>query len=202
MGYIAVITDADEPTYGGGIASGLLLGCSADMVRGIEDTDADYWDWVGGYAVVRTSRATHDGKPATLMVLADSDGQREIGRMVIRNDALRSERLEIVRQFQSDEDRAEFLRQLTERPALLDDSWVKVPARAVLVGDRIFIEGDPDDPDVNGTIAPVTGVEPEIADGRIEYAIEIGEAEAFNPCSNGVAFFLESETEVWVKRAG
>jgi len=49
---------------------------------------------VAGYTVINVAKAQHDGHPAVRLVLADSTGAREIGRMVIREDATREETLE------------------------------------------------------------------------------------------------------------
>lgn len=201
MGYIEILTiDQTDLAADGELPTDVIVGCSPDEIS----TDADsFTDWMGGYMLTRSlTSSRHDGHPATLITLHDSGGDREVGRLVLRNDALRDARLEIKRVFDKPEQLDSFAKSLTERPAILDDEWVKAPARSILVGDLVFLEGDLADDEVNDTTAPVTGVETRILNGRIVIAVEIGESESFHPISEGVAIFAEPEDSVWVKRAG
>lgn len=113
MGYVKIADHEPQidPDYS------LELWLSADEVVGLDD-DHDIrrgWDWIGdGYGVRRTNPGQHDGHPATVITLTDSDGDREVGRLVLRNDALRDARLRVTRQFQDPADKLTFKRLLTE----------------------------------------------------------------------------------------
>lgn len=71
---------------------------------------AELWphDVVAGYEVTSVTKGQHDGHPATVAILADSFGQREVGRLVLRNDALRDAELEVIRMFAFAEERDAF----------------------------------------------------------------------------------------------
>jgi hypothetical protein len=114
IGYIA-LADPSDPTAGLPADETVKLWVSPDMVVGLDDSKDESvgWDWIAdGYTVMRTSPGQHDGHPATTMTLADSDSGREVGRMVLRNDALRDARLEVTRQFQTKAARDAFVRSL------------------------------------------------------------------------------------------
>lgn len=116
----------------------IKLYVSPDAVRGRDDEDHPEggWDWIAdGYMVLKTAPARHDGHPATLITLADSDGNREVGRLVLRNDALRDARLVVTRQFEDDEQRYVFTQILEQGPGtdevksiqldITDEGWTE-----------------------------------------------------------------------------
>lgn len=91
------------------IADGLLIGCSPDAIA---DDNDPFTDWLGGYALRRSlTPSQHDGHAATLISLHDSMGEREVGRLVLRNDALRDARLEVVRIFEFPEARDKWIKE-------------------------------------------------------------------------------------------
>lgn len=136
------------------LGDGVLVGLSPDTVATDED---NFTDWLGGYMLTRSlTPSRHDGQPATLITIADAMGQREVGRLVLRNDALLDARLELVRIWEDDNERDAWVAAQGARPAILDDTWEQVEARTVNPGDRIFVESDPDDPDLeDGTVRVV-----------------------------------------------
>lgn len=163
----------------------------------------DEWvDLIAGYEVMGVKAGRHDGADATLITLGDSLGQREVGILRLRNDAVREAQLEVIRLFGSEEGAKAFIESLKSKPALLDNSWEQVEARTIQRGDRIFLDGDPSDPDVNDLTVAVTGVELSVYEGQIEVEISIGEPDngAFHPCAGSMAMATKPNAEVWVKR--
>lgn len=111
MGYIELAKP--QPVQGIDPDLAVELWVSADMVSGLDGDDGAGWDWIAdGYCVMRTSQGQHDGHPASVLTLADSDTQREVGRLVLRNDALRDARLLVTRQFETKQERDAFVRSL------------------------------------------------------------------------------------------
>lgn len=131
MGYIELAKP--QPVQGIDPDLAVELWVSADQVWALDMDEHNGWDWIAdGYCVIRTSPGKHDGHDATVMTLADSDTQREVGRLVLRNDALRDARLLVTRQFETKQERDAFVRSLelggtdevkTIQLDVSDDGW-------------------------------------------------------------------------------
>lgn len=180
------------------LGDGVLVGLSPDAVATDED---NFSDWLGGYMLTRSlTPSRHDGQPATLITLADAMGQREVGRLVLRNDALLDARLELVRIWEDDKERDAWVAAQSARPEGLPDGYEQVEARTVMVGDSIFVESDPDDPDLeDGTVA-IKEVEVHVYEGKILVTLHRDEenASTFIP---GEWSDHAPDEKVWVKRA-
>lgn len=114
MGYVEILTpdQLDTADYNVG-GDAVLVGCSPDQISTARDLH--FTDWLCGYALERRETAAqHDGHAATLIELSDSQGERPVGRLVLRNDALRDARLEVVRIFGNREARDAFVREQSE----------------------------------------------------------------------------------------
>lgn len=111
----------------------LNLAGTPDEITASADLDYSYVDYVAGYVVIKTGEAQHDGRPATRLTLADEMGQREVGRLVILNDAAHEERLEWIRWFEDETDAASFLEDW-KNGAFVPAGYVQIPARAVVEG--------------------------------------------------------------------
>lgn len=171
------------------LSSSVQLVGTADRVVGISDPAADGWDWIAGYVVMRTAPGEHGGHPATRITLADSDGGREVGRLVLRNDALRGSALEWTRQFETDKARDAFVARLTagdRKPAVCGgDGWSKREVRLLQPGDVILLEGDPDDDAVNDCLVPVERIELFAEGGAVNVRVHFNpdHATGFYPAS-------------------
>lgn len=96
------------------VNAGLRLGMSPDA---LEMPKVDEWvDLVAGYEVMSVRPTQHDGVPATLITLGDSTGNREVGILRVRNDAVREAQLEVVRLFDDSVAKEEFAAALKEAP--------------------------------------------------------------------------------------
>lgn len=63
----------------------------------MENVEVD--DEICGYQVTKIQTGRHDGEPAWQFTLADSLGDREVGRLIVRKDAYRDALLEWTRTF-------------------------------------------------------------------------------------------------------
>lgn len=180
------------------LADGVLVGLSADAVATDED---NFSDWMGGYMLTRSlTPSRHDGHPATLITISDAMGQREVGRLVLRNDALLDARLELVRIWEDDNERDAWVAAQSARPEGLPDDFVEVEARTVMVGDTIFVESDPDDDDLEDGTVRVSKVEIHVYEGKPMVTLYRDESTAstFLPGEWGD---YAPDAKVWVKRA-
>lgn len=91
-------------------------------------------DWIAGYIVGTTSTAEHEHRPATRMSLFDSLGDRNVGRLVLQNDALRDAALEFIRPFDTDDERDAFISKIENK------GFGMLEARMVEVGDLVRID--------------------------------------------------------------
>lgn len=195
-------TEIVEPDYEGlDPETTVKLWVSPDAVWGQEETEYAGWDWIeDGYCVLKSSPGRHDGQSATVITLSDSQGQREVGILRLRDDALRDARLQVVRQFETKEQRDRFVAGLNAQPQGLPDDFVEVEARTVNVGDRIFVEADPDDPDLeNGTVV-IKEVEIHVYEGEVQVTL-VRDDETSSTFLPGEWSDHAPDEKVWVKRA-
>lgn len=136
--------------------------------------DVVFTDEVAGYTVIETKPGQHDGQPATTVMLADSMGTREVGRLVIRNDACREEVLTWERYFEEPADATDFHYQF-ETGGMAPAGFERVKARKLDVGDRVYDSGQ-----INELL------EVYIQDGRVAVAWE-GYSTSYEPDEEVVA---------------
>lgn len=86
----------------------LVLEGTADELLSYHE-DGPAYDVVVGFDVIRIGDGRHDGHPATVITLADTDGDREVGRFVIRKDAGVDSVLTWERVFENDDDAGDFV---------------------------------------------------------------------------------------------
>lgn len=161
--------ELDDPTYG--LPTAYWWGSPEYVVEA---------DWICGFIVTETAPAEHAGQPAVRFGLADSNGLRKVGRLVLATDCLRDAGLEFVRTYDSVEEMREDIEILTS------GGWRKRPARTLMTGDEVR----------TGTMTsvPLTG---ELSDvivtprGQIEITVYDGE--------NFESACLALEDEVLVK---
>ena len=118
----------------------LVLRGTPDEVLTETSTPLDAVDVVAGYLVKRASSGQHDGHRGTTFALADSMGEREIGRLTVRNDASREEVLTWERHFYANGDAARFLARWQDRDSV-PDGFVQCKARQLDDGDRVWVNG-------------------------------------------------------------
>lgn len=112
MGYVEILS-REQLDSAEVFETEVLVGLSPDEVSSESD---EFTDWLGGYMLTRSPAVSrHDGHSATLITLSDSGGSREVGRLVLRNDALRDARLEVKRIFDKPEQRDTFVYEVNER---------------------------------------------------------------------------------------
>jgi hypothetical protein len=197
MSYVEI---ADGATVTGPDPS-VKLWISPDMAWGYDDTDVPGWDWIAdGYVVLRVGPGRHDNTSATVLTLADSDGQREVGILRLRNDALRDARLEVTRQFETNRERDEFVTGLNARPEGLPDGYEQVEARTVMVGDSIWVESDPDDDDLADGTVTIKEVDVDVYEGKVQVTL-VRDEETASTFMPGEFSDHAPDEKIWVKRA-
>lgn len=97
----------------------------------------------GGYEITSVSyEAQHDNQPATRMTLSDSLANREVGRLVLLNDALRDASLMVYRLFLSPEARQDFVTSVHYAGKNPPRTGTLHKARQIGVGDYLWVMGD------------------------------------------------------------
>lgn len=198
MPHIEILTD-DLNADAHFVNAGVRLAMSPDALE-MPKVD-EYVDLVAGYEVMSVRQTQHDGVPATLITLGDSTGNREVGILRVRNDAVREAQLEVTRLFEDSEALGAWVAAQTARPDGLPDGYEKVEARTVMVGDSIWVESDPDDNDLEDGTVTVSKVEVFVGhEGKAWVSLYRDESTA--------STFLPGEWsdhapdgQVWVKRA-
>lgn len=168
----------------------------------MENIEVD--DEIFGYLVTKIQAGRHDGFPATQFTLADACGEREVGRLIIRNGAYQDALPEWVRIFPEPQGTGSEARlddflyeagQLGEIPA----GFHFIPARKIDVGDvcrdemagyeteetvigvrygttPTHVRGTPENPGLGGVVAGAPMVEFQYAkpDGELSGWVEYG----------------------------